>query len=85
MRIFFKRLLTIGGSGIALQGATILCEENNSKKDFAKFGNFNPEKINIEELGKSFYELIEYGSPGKIGYGFMMGYSSGFCLKKVVV
>ena len=28
-------------------------------------------------------EAFEKGIPGQVGYGFLMGYSSGFCLKKV--
>jgi uncharacterized membrane protein (Fun14 family) len=27
--------------------------------------------------------LFESGVPGQVGYGFLMGYSSGFCIKKV--
>ena len=29
-------------------------------------------------------DILESGIPGQLGYGFMMGYSSGFCLKKVL-
>lgn len=32
---------------------------------------------------KGVRELFESGVPKEVGYGFLMGYSSGFCIKKV--
>lgn len=29
-------------------------------------------------------DIIERGIPGQVGYGFLVGYASGFCVKKVV-
>eukprot|EP01035_Chromulina_nebulosa_P029189 gene29189-38664_t len=40
-----------------------------------------PEGGSVESLKK----FMESPAPGQIGYGFLMGYSSGFCLKKCVV
>jgi hypothetical protein len=68
---------------LAIQTRLSLCEGDEEKKssfESLKLPNF--ENLDLKVAGKSFYELIESGSPGKIGYGFMMGYSSGFCLKK---
>lgn len=36
-----------------------------------------------DDPSKRVHEIISNGIPGQIGYGFLMGYSSGFCLKKV--
>ena len=68
-----------GGGGFPIKGSPIgEGGENNLEKLLknASEGNFN-------ELGKTVYYTIDSGAPGKIGYGFLMGYSSGFCLKKV--
>jgi uncharacterized membrane protein (Fun14 family) len=37
----------------------------------------------MDNMNNNVVNFFESGLPGKIGYGFMMGYSSGFCLKKV--
>jgi hypothetical protein len=37
-----------------------------------------------DDISRSAYDAIETGVPGKVGYGFLMGYSSGFFLKKVI-
>lgn len=47
------------------------------------FKKFRPSGL-FDDISKQAYEAIESGAPGKIGYGFLMGYSSGFCLKKVI-
>lgn len=41
------------------------------------------EKGGLDSVSAKVHELFASGAPGQIGYGFMMGYSSGFCLKKV--
>lgn len=44
----------------------------------------NPSISNsIKESGKKANQLIESGAPGKLGFGFLMGYSSGYCLRRV--
>jgi hypothetical protein len=70
---------------LAIQTRLCLCQGNDDKKNdsFEILKQPNFEKFDLQTAGKSFYELVENGAPGKIGYGFMMGYSSGFCLKKV--
>lgn len=82
-----RRVGWIGGVAGTLSTAAALCEEKRATDDLVdklkEYGKIDMEKFNVEDLGKSLYEMIEYGAPGKIGYGFMMGYSSGFCLKKV--
>ena len=45
--------------------------------------NFNAETFEMKDIEVLLYDWVENGAPGKIGYGFLMGYSSGFCLKKV--
>lgn len=47
-----------------------------------KFSTLLPESF-IENASKKAHEIFDNGAPGQIGYGFLMGYSSGFCLKKV--
>lgn len=37
----------------------------------------------LKDFSKKTHEVLQNGVPGQIGYGFLMGYSSGFCLKKV--
>mmetsp|Transcript_22058 Transcript_22058/g.20053 ORF Transcript_22058/g.20053 Transcript_22058/m.20053 type:complete len:185 (-) Transcript_22058:29-583(-) len=39
--------------------------------------------LSVDKASKSVHELFESGLPGQLGYGFMMGYSSGYCLKKL--
>lgn len=84
-----KFLLT---SGLLFHSFSSICEVNKDDKE-NKEKNINENiyekyleissNINLEELGKSVYYSIDNGVPGKVGYGFLMGYSSGFCLKKV--
>jgi hypothetical protein len=52
----------------------------------------NPDSISkyisktlYDDLSRNAYDAIETGIPGKIGYGFLMGYSTGFCMKKVCI
>lgn len=45
--------------------------------------NLNAETFELKNIEIQLYDWVENGAPGKIGYGFLMGYSSGFCLKKV--
>ena len=37
----------------------------------------------LEDLGETVQDLIESGTAGKAGYGFALGYCSGYCVKKV--
>jgi len=39
--------------------------------------------IKVEDIGRSAHELIRSGAAGKVGYGFVVGYCSGFAVKKV--
>ena len=61
---------------------------DSEKKDERKVNTFNFEKILAAELDEKgslngIKKFFESGVPGQLGYGFLMGYSSGFCLKKV--
>eukprot|EP00428_Durinskia_dybowskii_P079019 CAMPEP_0170361404 /NCGR_PEP_ID=MMETSP0117_2-20130122/3788_1 /TAXON_ID=400756 /ORGANISM="Durinskia baltica, Strain CSIRO CS-38" /LENGTH=162 /DNA_ID=CAMNT_0010615767 /DNA_START=117 /DNA_END=605 /DNA_ORIENTATION=+ len=67
---------------------------NGRKKDddnnfFKKITDKLPENVrsDVQELmgasATSLKSIFESGVPSQVGYGFMMGYSSGFCLKKV--
>jgi hypothetical protein len=40
--------------------------------------------FDLEKLSREAYENINGGSAGQVGYGFLMGYTSGFFLKKVI-
>ena len=46
------------------------------------FEGIPQEKI-LEKISVFTYENISSGVPGQVGYGFLMGYSSGYCLKRV--
>ena len=48
----------------------------------SKLGSLFPENF-FEDASHKAHALFDSGAPGQIGYGFMMGYSSGFCLKKI--
>lgn len=48
----------------------------------SRFQTLLPENF-IQDAGRKTHEILQNGVPGQIGYGFLMGYSSGFCLKKV--
>ena len=47
-----------------------------------RFQTLLPENV-LQDASKKAHEILSNGVPGQIGYGFLMGYSSGFCLKKV--
>jgi len=56
--------------------------------DGKKSEPFDFEKMIAEQFDEngsfsSVRKLFETGVPGQIGYGFIMGYSSGFCMKKI--
>jgi uncharacterized membrane protein (Fun14 family) len=53
--------------------------KNGIPKDFSSI--FNEDIIN--KASAKAHELMEGGLPVQVSYGFMMGYSSGYCLKKV--
>jgi hypothetical protein len=78
-------ILSVGAT--AFQSRFAFSQESNDAdstiEKMKQLMNFNSENVDVKAMEVSLYDLIEYGSPGKIGYGFMMGYSSGFCLKKV--
>jgi hypothetical protein len=44
----------------------------------------NPKHI-YDVVSKRANDLITQGAPGQVGFGFMMGFSSGFFLKKVYI
>jgi len=48
----------------------------------SRFRSLLPDDL-LADPSKRVHEIISNGIPGQIGYGFLMGYSSGFCLKKV--
>jgi uncharacterized membrane protein (Fun14 family) len=48
----------------------------------SRFQSLLPENF-LQDAGRKTHEILQNGVPGQIGYGFLMGYSSGFCLKKV--
>lgn len=56
-------------------------EDDSKSTNFKKF--ISSDVFEFEQLSEKALAAIESGLPGKIGYGFLMGYSSGFCLKKV--
>lgn len=45
---------------------------------------FTSDVFDLDQLKKSSFELLDSGIPSKVGYGFLMGYTSGICLKKVI-
>ena len=53
----------------------------NFKHDFRKI--FAEDKFDINKLRKTSFEIMDSGIPSKVGYGFLMGYTSGIFLKKV--
>ena len=53
----------------------------NDKYDFKKI--FSEDIFDIDQLRRTSFEIMDTGIPSKVGYGFLMGYTSGFCLKKV--
>lgn len=63
------------------KGQTASLRAKAETKDFKNI--FSEDKFNINNLRKSSVELMDTGIPSKMGYGFMMGYTSGFCLKKI--
>ena len=73
-----------------------LCEGKNDPTDWIKdfSGKFDVNDIlskisslsspdAIDKASRAAYGLIESGTPGQFGYGFTMGYASGFCVKRV--
>ena len=53
-----------------------------SKKDGAMINEIFSPKF-FDSTSKQVHSMLEDGIVGKIGYGFMMGYASGLCVKKV--
>lgn len=66
---------------IADKGQEANLRAKNDKYDFKKI--FSEDHFDMDTLRKTSFELLDTGIPSKIGYGFLMGYTSGFCLKKV--
>jgi hypothetical protein len=67
---------------IADKGQEATLRAKTEKYDFKKV--FSDDIFDIEKLRKSSFEIMDTGIPSKVGYGFLMGYTSGFCLKKVI-
>lgn len=40
-------------------------------------------KGTFDKISESAHQVMDSGAPGQLGYGFMMGYCSGYCVKKV--
>jgi hypothetical protein len=80
-------ILSMGVATCQMRLALSQSQENSDSKNpvdkMRQLVDFNHENFDMKNIEISLYDLIENGAPGKIGYGFMMGYSSGFCLKKV--
>ena len=55
----------------------------SDKYDFKRM--FSDDLFDMDTLRKTSFEIMDTGIPSKVGYGFLMGYTSGFCLKKVCV
>lgn len=90
------RLVTIGGlvmsmaptpaQAARMEGNSSNNNDKNSKKPSSTASDF--EDLLASQLGENgslngLKKFFESGIPGQFGYGFLMGYSSGFCLKKV--
>ena len=61
-------------------------EDRSTGKLFGKNRGFSSEKLEEffpPSLLDATNKVLESGAPGQLGYGFMMGYSSGYCVKKV--
>lgn len=93
------RGITLGSLVLSLFPSQTSCvgEEENKKPNFEKTSpktsvldkeTFDFNKFIASQLDEKgpFHEVknfFESGMAGQIGYGFLMGYSSGFCIKKV--
>lgn len=66
---------------IADKGQEANLKAKTEKYDFKKI--FSDDIFDIDTLRKTSFEILDTGIPSKVGYGFLMGYTSGFCLKKV--
>ena len=66
-----------------------MAENGKRAIDDSKVENFKKyipsDFLDLDDLSEKTLGAIESGMPGKIGYGFLMGFSSGFCLKKVTI
>eukprot|EP00599_Poterioochromonas_sp_BG-1_P003078 CAMPEP_0173149420 /NCGR_PEP_ID=MMETSP1105-20130129/10318_1 /TAXON_ID=2985 /ORGANISM="Ochromonas sp., Strain BG-1" /LENGTH=188 /DNA_ID=CAMNT_0014064289 /DNA_START=146 /DNA_END=712 /DNA_ORIENTATION=- len=91
------RVVSIGGLVVSLLPTPVQAarmdgnpnnegEKSNTKKNDGEAFDF--EKLLASQLAEGgtlngVKRLFESGVPSQFGYGFLMGYSSGFCLKKV--
>jgi hypothetical protein len=66
---------------IADKGHEESLKTNTKKYDFKKL--FSDDVFDMDTLRKTSFEIMDTGIPSKAGYGFLMGYTSGYCLKKV--
>ena len=66
---------------LADKGQEANLRAKNDKYDFKKI--FSEDIFDIDQLRRTSFEIMDTGIPSKVGYGFLMGYTSGFCLKKV--
>lgn len=92
------RVVSIGGLVVSLLPSPVQAarmdgnpnnegEKSNTKKNDGEAFDF--EKLLASQLAEGgalngVKKLFESGVPSQFGYGFLMGYSSGFCLKKVM-
>jgi hypothetical protein len=61
---------------------------SEQKLNFDFFKRFVPNNLEAsaflpKDSSEQITEFIKSGIPGQVGYGFLMGLSSGYCLKKV--
>ena len=66
---------------IADKGEEASLKAKADKYDFKNL--FSEDIFDMDTLRKTSFEIMDTGVPSKVGYGFLMGYSSGYCLKKV--
>mmetsp|Transcript_3136 Transcript_3136/g.4850 ORF Transcript_3136/g.4850 Transcript_3136/m.4850 type:complete len:189 (-) Transcript_3136:140-706(-) len=55
--------------------------DDSRSDDFKKY--IPNSSFDFETLSKQTFDVVDHGIPAKVGYGFLAGYSSGFCLKRV--
>ena len=65
----------------------ILADLSSKAKDLGSAAGKSLDEVlggNSEQMARNaLQDFFEKGYPGQIGYGFMMGYSSGYAVKKV--
>ena len=79
-------LLLCVGQIMAVIGASNVNFDRDSLKDLKSDIRDKLEGVAPGALSwgsKKIHEAMDTGVPTKLGYGFLMGYSSGYCVKKV--